>query len=274
MGEETREGDERVKIPREAPTRTLEKGLFLLNLFDADHPEWTLKELREKAGLSKPTPRRLVRTLEAANWVAYDPTARKYHLGSSALRASYLVMSHSELVRLAHPLLVRLTEETTESTSLTVWADRGALIVDTVPTERSFKPFTYVGMLLDGVASADAQIILAFSPEHVREAALATPLEKRTRFTVVDPEALRSKWDKTRREGIAFDRGEWKEDAPAVAAPVFSQNGEVRASLSVVAPPERCSEQQMQGYAEAVRRAAAELSAMLGHDPDVDPRGL
>jgi DNA-binding IclR family transcriptional regulator len=253
------------QIPNVAPTRTLEKGLFLLGLFDVDHPEWSLKELRERAGLPKATTRRLMKTLEAANWVAYDPQAGKYHLGSSVLRALYLALSHSELVRVAHPFLVRLTGETTESTSLTVWADRGALIIDTVPTERAFKPFTDTGMLLDGHASADAQILIAFGPEHVAQAVLASPLQRRTRFTVVDPEALRQKWAEVRREGIAFDYSEWKEDAPAVAAPVFDQNGQVRAAISVVAPPERCSKEQMRDYAEAVRKTAAKVSATLGY---------
>jgi len=261
-------GAGKAEIPRSAPTRTLEKGLFLLGLFDADHPEWTLRELRERAGLPKATTRRLMKTLEAANWVAYDQDSGKYHLGSSALRTLYLALSHSELVRLAHPFLVRLTDETTESSSLTVWTDDGALILDTVPTARAFKPTTYAGMLLKGSASADAQVLIAFSSEQTQKAVLATPQEQRTRYTVVDPEALQEKWRLVRREGVAFDRMEWNEDAPAVAAPVFDRNRELRASLSVVAPPERASEEQMQSYATAVKRAAAELSKALGYQGD------
>jgi hypothetical protein len=69
------DADTRAEIPRGAPTRTLEKGLFLLGLFDVGHPEWSLKELRERAGLPKATTRRLMKTLEAANWVAYDSEA-------------------------------------------------------------------------------------------------------------------------------------------------------------------------------------------------------
>jgi DNA-binding IclR family transcriptional regulator len=68
-----------------------------------------------------------------------------------------------------------------------------------------------------------------------------------------------------RREGVAYDWGEWNETAPAVAAPVFDSNAHVRASLSVVAPPERCSKEQMLRYGAAVKRAAAELSAALGY---------
>ena len=254
-----------VEIPRGAPTRTLEKGLFLLGLFDVEHPEWSLRELRERAGLPKPTTRRLMKTLEAANWVAYDSETGKYYLGSSALRALYLAMSHSELVRTAHPFLVRLTEETTESSSLCVWADRGALIIDTVPTARAFKPFTFAGMLLEGGASADALILIAFGSKHTQEAVLSTPQQPRTKYTVTDPVVLRDRFAQVRREGVAFDRGEWNETAPAVAAPVFDRNGQIRASISVVAPPERCSEEQLQGYAVAVKKAAADLSAALGY---------
>ncbi len=257
--------DSHDEIPSGAPTRTLEKGLFLLGLFDVDHPEWSLRELRERAGLPKATTRRLMKTLEAADWLAYDPVSGKYHLGSRVLRAVYLAMSHSELVRTAHPFLVRLTEETTESSSLAVWADQGALIIDTVPTPRAFQIVTFAGMLLQGSASADAQILIAFGPKHAEETVLATPQQARTRYTVTDPAVLRERFVQIRREGVAYDWGEWNETAPAVAAPVFDQNGQLRASLSVVAPPERCSEEQMQSYAMAVKRTAAELSVALGY---------
>ena len=74
------ETDTSVDIAQGAPTKTLEKGLFLLALFDHDHPEWALRELRERAGLPKATTRRLMKTLEASDWVAYDAEAGKYHL--------------------------------------------------------------------------------------------------------------------------------------------------------------------------------------------------
>jgi IclR family KDG regulon transcriptional repressor len=259
------DSDTSAEIPRGAPTRTLEKGLFLLGLFDIDNPEWSLKELRERAGLPKATTRRLMKTLEAARWVAYDKDSGKYHIGSSALRALYLGMSHSELIRAAHPFLVRLTEETTESTCLCVWTDQGALILDTVPTARAFKPFTFAGMLLQGSASADSQVMIAFGSKQTQEAVLTTPQQRRTPHTVVEPECLRERFNQVRLEGVAYDRGEWNETAPAVAAPVFDSGGELRASISVVAPPERGSEEQMQSYAAAVKRVAAELSAELGY---------
>ena len=87
------------RSPGELPPVRWRRGCSCSGLFDVDNPEWSLKELRERAGLPKATTRRLMKTLEAANWVAYDQDSGKYHLGSSALRALYLAMSHSELVR-------------------------------------------------------------------------------------------------------------------------------------------------------------------------------
>jgi DNA-binding IclR family transcriptional regulator len=257
--------DDGGEIGNGAPTRTLEKGLFLLGLFDAEHPEWSLRELRERAGLAKATTRRLVKTLELSKWLAFDQVSGKYHLGPSVLRAYYLATSDAALVRTAHPCLVDLAEETTETAILSVWSAEGPIIVDSVPTSRFFKPYTAVGMLLPGVSSADAQILIAFAPEETWDALLATPVEPRTEHTVTDPDRLRERWRAIRREGIAYDLGEWNAEAPAVAAPVFDQSGQVRAALTVVPPIERGSPEQMERHGLATKRAAAKLSAVLGH---------
>ena len=254
-----------VGVGSAAPTRTLEKGLFLLGLFDADHPEWTLKELRERAGLPKATTRRLIKTLELSKWVALDPVSGRYHLGSSALKAYYLATSDTELVRIAHPFLVQLEEETAETTILAVWSSQGPVIIDTVPTPRPFKIYTAVGMPLPGISSADAMALIAFSPEKTWDELLAKPIEKRTPKTVTDPSVLRDRLRTIRQEGVACDWEEWNDGAPAVSAPVFDQGGELRAAITVVAPIERCSPEEMQRYAAAVKKSAAALSAALGH---------
>jgi IclR family transcriptional regulator, KDG regulon repressor len=250
--------------PAGAPTRTLEKGLFLLGLFDRDHPEWSLRELRERAGLPKPTTRRLVKTLEAADWVAYDPKTGRYHLGSAVLKALYLATSHSELVRTIHPFLVSLMEETTETSILSVWTDQGPLILDTVPPPRTFKSLTFNGMLLEGVASADAMALIAFGPEENWDRILARPIQPRTEKTVTDAAALREKWSAIRREGVAFDWMEWNVDAPAVAVPLFDRRGHLRGALSIVVPIERASEQAMLKHAAVLKNAAAEIGEKLG----------
>jgi DNA-binding IclR family transcriptional regulator len=247
----------------ESPIGTLERGLLLLELFDADNSEMTLNQLRERAGLPKATIQRLMKTLEARKWVAYDPGSRKYYLGASVLRISYLAASHSELVRVTHPLLQRLAEETRETASLSVWTDLGPLIVDTVLTPHHFKPGTNIGMILPGVYTADSQVLVAFGPEEAWDSLLAHPIEQLTPFTITDPAKIRERWQRVREQGVAFDKGEWNADIPAVAVPVFDRLGRLRGALAIAPPVERAGEEAMMRHAEALTAAAGKIAEKL-----------
>lgn len=256
------ETEQRAELLNESPIGTLERGLLLLEMFDADNSEMSLNQLRERAGLPKATIQRLMKTLEARKWVAYESSTRKYHLGASVLRISYLAASHSELVRVTHPFLVRLAEETRETASLCVWTDLGPLMLDTVLTPRHFKPATNIGMIL-GLATADSRVLIAFGPEEAWDRYLANPVQQHTELTVTDPVEIRERWRTIRDEGVAFDMGEWNLEIPAVAVPVFDRQGQLRGSMAVAPPIERATEDAMQRHAVALKAAAAEISERL-----------
>jgi DNA-binding IclR family transcriptional regulator len=257
------ETKQRAELLNESPIGTLERGLLLLETFDADSSEMSLNDLRERTGLPKATIQRLMKTLEARKWVAYESSTRKYHLGASVLRISYLAASHSELVRLTHPFLVRLAEETRETASLCVWTDLGPLILDTVLTPRHFKPATNIGMVI-GVSTADAQVLIACGPEEAWDTLLDNLVRRDTELTVTDPAQVRERWRTVREEGVAFDRGEWNLEIPAVAVPVFDRQGRLRGSMAIAPPLERTTDEAMRRYAELLKAAAAEISQKLG----------
>lgn len=246
----------------ESPIGTLERGLLLLELFDADNSEMSLGQLRERAGLPKATIQRLMKTLEARKWVAYESASRKYHLGASVLRISYLAASHSELVRVTHPFLIRLAEETRETASLCVWTDLGPLMLDTVLTPHHFKPSTNVGLIL-GLATADAQVLVAFGPEEAWDRLLPSAVEQRTELAATDPSEVRERWRAVRESGVAFDRGEWNLEIPAVAVPVFDRQGRLRGSIAVAPPIERATDEAMLRHAKALKAAATQISNNL-----------
>ena len=257
------EAEQPAELLNGSPIGTLERGLLLLETFDADNPDMSLNELRERTGLPKATIQRLMKTLEARKWVAYESTTRKYRLGASVLRISYLAASHSELVRVTHPFLVRLAEETRETASLCVWTDLGPLMLDTVLTPRHFKPATNIGLIL-GLPTADGQVLIAFGPEEAWDTLLANPLRRHTELTLTDPVRVRERWRTVREEGVAFDGGEWNLEIPAVAVPIFDRQGRLRGSMAIAPPVERTTDEAMHRYAEVLKAAAAEISQKLG----------
>jgi DNA-binding IclR family transcriptional regulator len=248
-----------------SPSRTLEKGLLVLNLFDVEHPDWTLKEIREQASLPKATGFRLVKTLANLKYLSYDPKKGTYHLGSSMLRAAYLTLSHSELVRIAKPYVQSLAATTTETVNLTVWTDQGAMIIDSEYTSRPFKPYNPPGVFMNGLANVHFRIFVAFGPESAWAAAIARSQEPRTVYTVTNPDRLLNELIRTRREGVAFGLQEYRLGMCAVGTPVFGSGGEVRACMAVVAPSERFGPGEMMDYAKAVKTAGSELSREFGY---------
>jgi IclR family transcriptional regulator, KDG regulon repressor len=247
-----------------SPSRTLEKGLQVLSLFDVTHPEWTLKDIREKAGLPKATGFRLVKTLENLKYLAYDPKSGTYHLGSAMMKAAYLTLSNSGLVRLAGPYVQALAETTTETVDLSVWTDQGAMIVHTVYAPRPFRPHNPPGMVMSGLTNTHSKVFVAFGPENLWAKAAAES-RARTPLSIADPVQLVEELRKIRREGVAFGLEEHNLGMCAVGAPVFDSTGEVRAGLAVVAPVERFGPEEQSAYVKAILKAAEGLSWELGH---------
>jgi IclR family KDG regulon transcriptional repressor len=252
--------------PSGSPSRTLEKGLQILSLFDVSRPEWTLKDIRAVAGLPKATGFRLVKTLENLRYLAFDAKSGTYHLGSAMMKAAYLTLSHSGLMRLAGPYVQALADATTETVDLSVWTDQGSMIVHTVYTPRPFRPYNPPGMVMSGLTNVHSKIFVAFGPESAWDRAIAQSVA-RTPYSITDPDRLREELRKVRRERVALGIEEHNLGMCAVGAPVFDGTGEVRAILAVVVPSERFGPPERTAYGRAATDVAAHLSQELGYRP-------
>jgi DNA-binding IclR family transcriptional regulator len=247
-----------------SPSRTLEKGLQVLSLFDVAHPDWTLRDIRETAGLPKATGFRLVKTLENLKYLAFDAKTGTYRLGSAMMKAAYLTQTHSALVGAAEPFIQTLADATTETVDLSVPTDQGAMMVHTVYTLRPFRPYNPPGLTMTGLNNVHCKLFVAFGPETLWGRAIAESAP-RTPFSIIDPDLMLGELAEVRRLGVAFGIEEHKLGMCAVGAPVFDPTGDVRAALAVVVPVERFGDTERRTYAAAVIRGAAGLSRELGY---------
>jgi len=246
-------------------SRTLEKGLRLLGLFDVDHQEWTLRGLREATGESKTTVLRLVKTLESLGYLTRDGRTGKYRLGASIAKLTYVIFPHSELVRVAAPFMRRLSEQTNETVDIMVEIEPGAVMSLYDSTTRFLRTQSSIGKVLrPGLSQAGIKVLVAFRPEETWQATIAESVIRHTDRTITDPEELRRQLMRAREEGVAYDLGEWSTELAAVAAPVFGADGNLRAALSVISPVERFNEEVRARHADLVREAAADISRELG----------
>jgi DNA-binding IclR family transcriptional regulator len=244
---------------------TVEKALRLLSMFDVEHQQWTIKELREATEESKTNVLRITKTLEKLDYLERDQASGKLRLGSSVTKLSYVTLGYSELVLEAAPMMRRLCETTKQTVSLSVEIAPASVMLlyhVSLRFQPALRPTGGVGR--PGLTSAASKILMAFRPDETWDAVIAEPIQPRTERSVTDADELRAQLLRARHEAVAFELGEWNDELGGVSAPVFGPGGDVRAAMSVIAPIGECQPQATERWAMALKRVAADLSEQLG----------
>jgi IclR family pca regulon transcriptional regulator len=247
--------------------RALARGLSILSLFDVDHREWTIDEMAASTGLLRMTVYRMVRTLEAAEFLVRDTTTNQYHLGPATISMAYVVEDYSEFVEHARPFLEQLLEDTGESVTLAVPVDGTPVSVGNIDSSRPFQREVAPGRIIGDLASVHGKIFTAFATPQRRAEVLAQTRRRHTPYTVTDPAALEEELDRVVVDDVAYDVEGLFPSICAVGSPVRDQLGTVVAAISVVMPTGRFGPQERDLCTCAVKRAAASLSAYLGWNP-------
>ncbi|HVT65285.1 MAG TPA: IclR family transcriptional regulator [Mycobacteriales bacterium] len=210
----------------------------------------SLAELVTRSGLSRATTYRLAVALEVHNLVERDGDGRfglgphLYDLASAG--------GVDPLMRAAEDVLERLSASTNESAQLyrrvgqyrrcVAAAERASGLRDTVP----------VGADLPMTAGSAAQVLLAWE-----SAPDVVAIAKQAKFSAAGLAAVR-------RRGWAASVGEREAGVASVSAPVFDRDGRVVAAVSVSGPIDRLTRTPGKLHAEAVTKAAKELTKAIG----------
>jgi DNA-binding IclR family transcriptional regulator len=243
--------------------RALARGLSILALFDVEHSEWGLAEVCERTGMSKTTAYRMLRTLEASDFLVYEAKTERYHLGSAAIPGAYLALSSVGFVRSAHPFLEKLAETTGETVELTVGAAEGAVVVDEVATTHPFRLNRPTGRIMTSLANSSFRMHIAFRLlAEQRRIVTTTRLPGDRKDPAAQEEMLR-RLASDKSEGLSFDDEEQDPRVCAVSAPVLEPDGSLKAVLTLVAPAERFGPRERKKKTDACKATAAAMTEHL-----------
>lgn len=229
---------------RASGSRTLSRGLALLNAL-GEHPDGaTVSALAEATKLDRAVLYRLIDTLTNEGFVTRDADSRRYRLGLAMLELGVRAAQGLEVRRLAGPPLRGLSEDTGETACLAV-RDRDDMVVVEViePSDRFVQVNYRVGFRHPLGVAAHGKALLAFLPEGSRTPELQS----------------------VRQRGVAYTRDELEHGASGVAAPVFDHTGRAVAAVGIVAPNARLPDPE--SIALRVLRSAREISERLGWRP-------
>lgn len=211
-----------------AATRTVQRALRLLAAV-CEAPPISLTESARRAGLPASTALRLLRTLEATNFVARDVRGA-FHPGLRILQLGATALGRQSLVALAQPSLARIVEQTGESTYLVVRGTREtALYLAMAEGTHAVRHTSWVGRAIE---LADLAVGAALDGD------------------VPDG-------------GYVAQRDRLEPDITAIAAPVRRPGG-IAAAINLLGPTYRIDEQTAHAYGRIVSAEADVVSGLLG----------
>jgi len=221
-------------------------------------------EMARALDMPKSSLSELLSTLEARGYVAVE--ADRYRLGPALLSLAGTLLRRTDVARVAQPIVASLMLRTGESASVVL--RQGAEVV-VVCKENCDQPILYslqLGQRGPMNGSAGGKALMAFLPEPEREAWLASgSLRQVTPHSITDPAVLRRELAAIAAGGVAWSREEMVPGIVALGMPIFDAAGHPCAGLSVGIPIMRFNAAQERRVEEALREAAAEISAALGY---------
>ncbi|TYC17597.1 helix-turn-helix domain-containing protein [Actinomadura syzygii] len=227
--------DQRVSTENgRAPTRTVERALTLL-VEVATNDGLGLVDLARRVNLSPATASRLLRTLEATEFVRRDGDGA-YHGSSRLIQVAVTSMSSVPLYRLAEPHLAELRDEVGESSYLGVGGPQDTVL--------------YARMAESGKSIRHSGWLGRTVP--LKDTAIGTALRGRCGDL-----------------GYVSASHTLEDGVTAIAATVRWPDGSPAAALSVVGPTYRIPDEQVRAIGERVAAHAQALSRELGM-PDLD----
>lgn len=255
----------KVRRSNSAPVGVLTKVLAIFELLDRAPDGLQLRNIAEQTKVNKSTAYRFLAHLEKAGYLVRDSTGA-YLLGPRLVRLGSGSTYKSTICKVSRPILDTLWQEIGETVNLGALDGREILYLDVLESPHNFRLVSQIGMRRPVHCTGLGKAILAWQPVSFREELLAvTKLEKLTRHSITRPADLVAELGRIQRRGYALDDEEVELGARCVAAPVFDSSGYVAAGISVSGPVTRMSRNRTTEIANAVKRAAGEISARLGY---------
>jgi DNA-binding IclR family transcriptional regulator len=184
--------------------QSLQKGVAILRAAALAPGGASVSGLARAAGLPRATALRLIRTLESEGLLVRFPEHDRVVLGLELQRLARAVDVRELLIEASLRPLESLADETRETITLTVVEPDGSLaVVKQIDPPHLLKIANWMGRRYPLHASSSGKLLLSTLSDEELARALSAPLERLTKWTITDVDALRRELDDVRANGYA-----------------------------------------------------------------------
>ncbi len=243
----------------------IEKVGHVLDLFSFKHPEWGVSEVARELAIPKSTTSEIMASLSTQGLL--DRTsAGRYRLGWRFFHMSQIVLDNTDFCVEARQMMRELAERYGLTSHLAVLDKGQVLRVEKLQATQAVQfILPHGGARLPAYCSSLGKILLAQQPWHeVRQVLEGQDLCPLTPHTITSLDRLAEELEQVRRQGYACDREEVTAGMCCVAAPIYDQDGQTLAAMSISVPASRFYANQ-NTYTAIIQKATQSVSASLGY---------
>lgn len=252
-----------------AGSQSLERGLDVLEIVEAEGSEIGVREIARRLALSPTIVQRMVTSLAKRGYVDRDSETARYRLGYRALAlGAHSGTSGSDYIVSARRELERLAREHSLNGFVAVLHGGRAVYLLAVQAEAPLAIKVAPGSEMPLHSTAAGKVLLAAeSDAEARKLLGSGKLVAITPHTVTDPGAVVAGLARVRKLGFATVSEENIRGVLSVGAPIRDREGKVLAALSVAFPKYLDSAVTLQSITPLVVAAAHRISRAVGGIP-------
>src|SRR6476620_4953484 len=238
----------------------LARGLDILAAFGVDHRGMSLSEVAAAAGLTRPTARRLLLTLEELGFVR--SSGGTFGLTPKVMSLGMAYVSSLGLWDIARPHMEALVARTGESSSMAQLDGSDIVYVARVSVPKLIALRVEIGTHFPAAQTSQGKVLLAALPPDQVAAALAQPSRSGLPpYIGHSADQLRDELAEVRARGWALADEELAPGVRSVAVPVRDGTGKVRAAMNVtVHAAETTTQKLLDQHLPHLLRSAGDVS--------------
>ena len=246
-------------------SKTLEKGLIILDLFDRDHQHRSLSEISRLTGINKTSTYRLVNTLVQMGYLRKNAKNKSLRLGPRAFVLGHHFFHGFDIFQSVKPIIDKTFLE--QKISIDSALLHRYTLISLYRREMPNLIYFRLPLIMDDLyARAMGKAVLAYLDEEQISIILERiHIKKHTSQTLFDREALLKDIELTRTRGYSINNEEYVEGLICIGAPLMNlREKTVVGAVSLDFPTSEYSlDSIMRDYPRVLTKLASELSEIV-----------
>lgn len=251
---------------KEKTTKTIgsiTKAIEILD-FIGEQKEAGVTEISKALGYGTSATYHVLNTLKQSGMIHQDSVTKKFRLGIKLWQLGNKAFNHYDLSKSVTPYLKKLRDLTGETSNLTILDVPNIIYVAQEESKRLIKMFTVVGAKAPLYCTGGGKAMLAFKSDEEQDYIIGKlNFQAFTENTITSGEAFKEVLQQVRQTGIAYDLEEREVGVCCIAAPVFNEQREPIASISISGPCSRFDQEKRREYEKLLKEVSKEVSHHL-----------